>query len=739
MNEGKERPSELKPLGTAVEGTVVRAPEFAGSRMKLEVMSERIFRGDRWVPAEGKIMLTLHGHRYDIMAGDSVKFVTELREPWNYGNPGEFDYKSWLNTRGIFATGFIKNGMLLVKTKDGGGLRRYVDYLRADIRGFIDGLDIGNKEPLKALIIAEQRGIDKGLKDAFIITGTYHIISISGLHIGIVVLFFYKIFLFVLKRSERLALAFNVRKIALALSIIPAVFYGLLAGFPVSTERSVIMVAAYAFTFMLNRGRDYLNTIALAAVVILLVYPYAIWDISFQLSFAAVTAIVYLAPRLAPFFVIPEDKLKTKRELFLTRVWNKRLLPAILVTVSAGIATGPILAYHFNMLSLTGIAANIIAVPISGAIIPLLFVSSFVSWLWAWPAAVILHAADILFELMARVIKAFASLPLSSIRVSTPTFIEMGLFYVLILAAINIKRARAYAYAASFALIALSMDWGYWNLLKRGEGELKVTFISVGQGESGLVEFPGGKRMLIDGGGVYSAEYDIGEKVIAPLLWSKKITALDYVVLSHAQLDHMGGLKFIAENFEIGEFWWNGDGELGALEKSLSNKGVRVRKAGGLFGEEISRYNIDGVNIDVVHPLKDYGFDKNNMSMVMRLSYGNASVLFTGDIGEDAERELLGSDVRSTVLKAPHHGSRKSSTPEFLEKVSPSIIVVSAGRKNVFGFPHEETLERYRRAGAEVFRTDKDGAITFITDGGNHAVSGYLTGQAPWSIIKPFQ
>jgi len=717
---------ELGPLGTAVEGVVTTPPYFANGRTRLNVEAKRVLKDNVWVDTGGTVLLSIEGEDDKFGLGDRVRFVGRLREPMNFGNPGEFDYRGYLNRKGIFVTGYVKNGRLIEKIgAEKGGAAEYVERARGRIRNFIDGSGLRNGELIKAVVIAESHGMDPEIREAFVRTGTIHILVIAGLHVGFVALFSYSVFLFLLKRSERVMLAVNVKKLAALLTVIPVVAYGLLAGFPVSTKRAIIMAVALTASFIFNRGKDIYNTLTLAALVILLIYPYSLWETSFQLSFAAVFSIIYLVPRFEGFLNSRIDPLE--KPGFLRRIFLRRVMPAFFVTMAASIGTSPVLAYHFHRVSIVGLAANLVAVPLTGIILPVILSSLVIAPFWDGLARLFLFGADAGFELMVRVIRFFSGLPYASVWVAAPTLLEICLFYVLVICAVNLRKSRIFAYLVPVVILAIIIDWGWWSWGWFRGHELRVTFISVGQGESGLIEFPDGAVMLIDGGGQYGSGYDIGEKVLAPFLWSKKIKKIDYMVLSHAQYDHMAGLKFIARNFTINEFWWNGDGHLGALGRTLSEANARVR----VLDDTAGRLSIGGATVEVLYPRKDLPFDQNNMCLVLRVTYGNESFLFTGDIGEDAERELVKKDIRAVVLKAPHHGSRNSSSPEFLRGVSPSIVVVSAGRNNVFGFPHRETLERYGLIGAKVYRTDKNGAITFTTDGKVTRENAYLTDGAP--------
>ncbi|MBI5468684.1 MAG: DNA internalization-related competence protein ComEC/Rec2 [Deltaproteobacteria bacterium] len=710
-------------LQTTVEGTVTKEAEFTGERTRLGVEARRILFEGVWRETTGTVLLTVNGGA-PFGAGDYIRFTGSLKEPYNYGNPGEFDYRMYLQLKSVFVTGFVKKPGLAERLEAGnGGL---IGRERQRIRELVDSSGARNKAFLKALIISDTAGIDPSEREAFNSTGVAHILSISGLHVGVVALFAYSAALFLLKRSERLMLAVDVKKAALAFSLIPVFFYGMIAGFPVSTVRSVIMVGAFIAALFLNRGRDFLNTLALAALIILLVSPHSVWDLSFQLSFAAVFFIIYMTPRLDRLLDTGKKEggglRKSGLRACIERVLTRRVKPAFLVTLAAGAGTAPILAYNFHRVSLVGLGANLAAVPLTGAVVPLLLISSAVSAFSPGLASVFLILADLAFTLLLISVKAFASLPYASAWVTTPTALEMVLYYALLFFAVNFKKDRRMKYAALFVIALLAADRGYYAYSKKSP-ELRVTFISVGQGDSELIETPEGATMLIDGGGVWGG-FDIGEKVLAPFLWSRKIKEIDYLVLSHAQRDHMDGLKFIAGNFSVGEFWWNGYGDLGELGRILRKKGIPMRTVDGAFATRV----VGGVTVETLHPSGREPFDSNNMCLVLRIGYGKTRFLFTGDIGEDAEGELVKKDIRAEVLKAPHHGSRYSSSEGFLKAVSPSVVVVSAGRYNVFRFPHAQTLERYRAAGAKVLRTDTDGAVTVRTDGERLVEEAYLTG-----------
>ena len=271
-------------------------------------------------------------------------------------------------------------------------------------------------------------------------------------------------------------------------------------------------------------------------------------------------------------------------------------------------------------------------------------------------------------------------------------------------------------------LLLLVIDISYWTVKTQFNRHLIVTYLDVGQGNAALIQFPGNKRMLIDGGGFPTDHFDVGRMVVAPFLWCSKINRVDYIVLTHPQADHMNGLRFIASHFRPKEFWYNGDrvenaGFMGLME-IIDEKKVKIRSPHDLKGS----MSISGVGIRVLHPLpegdnekeKDTSFKLNDNSLVLKFSYRGLSLLFPGDLESQGEAVLVsraGSLLKSHVLLAPHHASSTSCSRLFLQKVAPRICIISSGSGNRFGFPHKETIQRLKAIGCKTIRIDKVGAV----------------------------
>jgi competence protein ComEC len=301
------------------------------------------------------------------------------------------------------------------------------------------------------------------------------------------------------------------------------------------------------------------------------------------------------------------------------------------------------------------------------------------------------------------------------------------LFYLLLFTVAHFQKGRKARFLFIGLFMVLVADLAFWNLKDGFQKNLTITFIDVGQGDSILVEFPKGKRMLIDGGGLYDDPFDIGKSVVAPFLWKKKIRKIDYLVLTHPDPDHLKGLNFIASHFSIGQFWESGyraDSEpYWQLEETLSKKKIERF----CLNETTSSLTVNGIEISFLNPpLRHESYTPqrkppffNNHSLVMKLQFKKISVLLPGDIEREAEYRIAGKDypLRADLLKVPHHGSASSSTPTFLERVRPAYAVFTVGERNIGRLPRPEVLKRYEQLGAKVFRTDRHGAIAVTTNG----------------------
>lgn len=717
-----------------VVGMIKGRPQLFAGRTRFVLKTETLYRKGLSQNVCGTIRVTVRGPVRGLRDGDRVACLARLRQVRNFNNPGGFDYRRYLAFRDIRATASVSHEASVVKTARGesNSFTRAVASSRDAVSDLIENATAGRPPAsgavLKALLIGDKSNLSQETRDLFSRIGTSHLLAISGLHVGIVATLAFGFFRFALGRSERLLLGGWASKGAALFSLFPVLCYGFLAGMSPATQRAVIMVAVFLLSQLFERERDAVNTLALAAFVILIINPTALFSLSFQLSFAAVFAILYVLGHVR--FLV---QLKRRRPDLLTRL-------ALFLGVSAAAILGtlPLSLYYFNQTSLIGLLTNCFLVPLIGfLVVPLGLFSVIVLPVSAAAALWVMKGSALILALAMDLAGFFSKSPLAAVKTVTPTLIEMVLYYALAWAVLNFRRApwtRILLLGVSVLLLA---DAGYWIQKRFGRRQLKVTVIDVGQGSSTLLQFPGGPCMLVDGGGFHDNRFDMGARVVAPVLWKKKIASVDILVLSHPHPDHLNGLVFIARNFKVGEVWMTLESidtrPYRELMQVISEKGIRVLGP----KELIEPRTIGGVRIETLYPPVDFLARRpkevwrtaNNNSLVLKVSFKEVSFLLPGDVEAEAEKELAGmacDRLKSRVLVVPHHGSRGSSTPLFLNCVSPDFCIMSLGWKNIFRFPHEEVLRRYEAMGCDIYRTDLHGAVTMATEGRGLVVEPFL-------------
>lgn len=728
-----------------LEGILYRPPELSLDKTKLYLKTKKIIKKNKIITTNGYLLLTVKEKLKAFKYGDRVRFSARIRYPRNFNNPGRFDYCTYLALKGILVTASLKDGREIVKVGETtiNPLLKLVEKYRIQIKEFLTThLQSPSAGIAKALILGEKGEISKELRERFSAAGVAHILAISGLHIGIIALVCFFLVRNLLKCSTRLILSTDISKVSALITLIPVITYCFIAGHGIATIRATIMITTYLLAILIGREEDLWNTVALAAFIILIFSPSSLFDISFQLSFISVIAILYLTPRFsAPLFQQPQDPLEPPPG------WRKKIFTRIslflLVTTSAIIGTAPLVAYYFHRISPWGILTNVIIIPLIGfLIVPLGLLASLLLFLYQPLAIFLVHMMQPLITLSISTVELFNQLPYADYRTATPTLLEIALFYLGVVLLVNIKKSKKVRYGLALVAIAFILNQGFWYYQNNVSPLLRITSIDVGQGESTLVRLPKGSTMLIDGGGFYDNSFDIGERVVAPLLWKKKIKHIDYLVLSHPQSDHLNGLVFISKNFKVKEVWSNGDRAytepFEEFERTISEK--RIKKF--IINREHPDRKIKDVLFEFLHPPKPPWHDNpprvNKHSLVIKLTYKGISMLFTGDIYQEAERELINTapNLKSTILKVPHHGSKTSSSLEFIKQVQPKIAIFNLGFKNTFHLPSKKVIKRYQDQGCQIFRTDQDGAIIIETDGSDICIKTFLKREDAASSIK---
>jgi competence protein ComEC len=714
-----------------VEAVHYREPERLPDRSRWYLRTERI-----WLPkgareSEGRVLVTVGTEKNEWHYGDQVRLWLRVRPPHNLGNPGAFDYQSYLARRRIYLTAYLQTdaGIELLR-RNPGGLWWRVESLRRQIGRFFDSRLLPEDAALlKALVVGDAGGITRELRERSVAAGVAHVLSISGLHVGmlgVVVLFLVRVAGSV---SPTLMLRWNLLKLATCFSFLAVVFYTCVAGAMVPTVRSAIMIGVYEFAVLFDREEEVFSSLSLAALIIGLVWPGVVMEISFQLSFLAVLFIVW-GMRKAHQGAPAQRDAEHPKEKSRLRPRMRRFALFMGVPVLATLGTGPMIAHHFGHLSLAGFVSNPVIVPLIGfAVVPLSLFSGFLSLVLPGFAGWLLIVVEPLVRLHNLLVAFFSSLPLASISVPIPSLVEVLWLYVLFLAAMLVQNRAQLALALGVSALCVLGGLSYWWQERWNRSVLRVTHLSVGHGDAAVVEFPGSKVLILDAGGSPSGEFDPGESIVAPYLRARKILKVDYLMVAHPRVDHYGGMKSIVEKFAPTEFW----------SGAVSGHSPRYRELeGALVSRNIKRrvvdrddvcQNIGGVDFCVIYAARQ---SPEPGSLVVRLQYGAASFLLTGDIDGRDEKLMItqGKRLDSVVVKVPRHGSAGSSSPEFIAMLQPRIAVFSVAALNPFGLPRTDVIARYRESGTAILRTDEDGAVSFETDGKQLSYKTYRSGKS---------
>jgi competence protein ComEC len=590
--------------------------------------------------------------------------------------------------RGIGAFGYCKSARLLERRAGGPPVRRAAARLReAARRALARSMMPGTERGLvMAMVLGDRSEIDEPTAEAFRASGTYHVLALSGAQVALVA--------WLLVASLRRLRASPWVQAAVTGAAIG--LYALFVGGDVPVVRAALMASAVLAGRALELDTDPSNLLGLAALLLLADRPAVAGDVGFQLSFGATLAILALAGPI-------------------TRGWPRlplRVDLAVAASLAAQGVLSPVLAAWFHRLAPAAVLLNIAAVPLSSAVLLLGLVVLLVTPISPGLGQVAGNAAWI----AARALRLSGDLgplgPWLDLRVAGPSFAALALYAGGLGLLYRGRRARGLAFlvACHLALVA-------GRLARPADGRLHLAVIDVGQGDSLLLLSPTGRAIVVDAGGSRDSRFDPGERRVAPELWRRGVRRLDALVVTHAQTDHVGGVPYLLRSFHVTQLW---EGPAPFRDPAWRRVNARLSVGGAARVTVAEGMGIewDGVRIAVRgprRPRRPPRAVRNEDSVVLDVALGDVHLLLTGDVAGDAERSLR--VTRSFVLKVPHHGSRLSSGSALLAAAAPRLAVISVGARNPFGHPHPEVVERYRRAGALVLRTDRDGTVEVATDG----------------------
>ncbi len=691
------------------------------------------------------------GYRY----GDRLRLKAKLRLPRNFRNPGAFDYEGYLHAAGISVLASARaEDLQLLPGRSGSRLGLWQSRIRRSILTQVREKGLWHNEDaalFAAMIVGDDSMLLRGVREEFQKTGVYHLLVVSGMNVALLAFA-----VFWLARRLRCP-----EWAAALLAIALAVFYACVAGMGVPVQRAALMLSLFLLARLFYRDRAALNATGFAALAVLVFSPTALFDPGFQLTFLALLAIsgislpilertlapyrgallhleatgadLALEPRLAQFRLdlrMVAGRLKRflgvkPARWMVTTLCRAVLAMGELIIVSAitqAVLVLPMRSY-FHRAAILGLPANVLALPLAGimlnsgvAAVALSYVSLPLARVPAMIASAALH-----WTLLC--LGRLSHLKVSEWRVpaAAPLIACLAAAGIL-LALVAVRQRRGLALGGVAALLASAAVVAFYCPLPRLErGKLEITAIDVGQGDSLLVVSPQGRTMLIDAGGSVGpvhSEFDFGEDVVAPYLWSRGLERLDVAVLTHAHRDHIGGLARVLEDFHPAELWVGANPETPELKRlyqaaARAHVEVRRRAAGDAL-------DWGGSRVQVLSPPRDWQprpQPRNDDSLTLLIAYGDTSALLAGDLEKKMERFVAAESPAADVLKVAHHGSATSTTPELLSAVRPRFAVISAGYRNAFGHPRRVVLERLQQHHIRTYRTDLLGAVTFLLDG----------------------
>jgi competence protein ComEC len=671
-------PTRLLGKTVLIEGIVADRPSTrVERRTRFLLQATQLDDGAGWQPFNVQVRLDWYNEHPAVAAGERWQLAVRLKQPAGYANAGGFDYELWLFRQRIRAIGYVRTDERNRRIDSGHTSRitRLRNHLATSIETRAAGLP--SMALVQALTIGERSRISSEQWRVLRVTGTSHLMAISGLHISLVAGLVFWCMRFAWSRSSTLSMRLPAVRAAAIAALLAALLYALLSGFAIPAQRALIMVSVLMFAVISGHRISFSSVISLAAVVTVLRDPLALLSAGWWLSFWAVSVIAW--------FVVGREGVQLRRQHWL-------YMPVMLAVCMA-----PLLLLFFQQVSLVAPLANIVAVPwVSFTVVPLALAGSLLHGLSEAAGLWVMQASAWLLDLLWYGLEWLAACEpcLLDWPQPAPWILVTTAFGVAVLC---VPRGVPGRWIAALLLLPLFFP----TRPQPADGEVWMTLLDVGQGLAAVVR-TASHTLVYDTGPAYGEDFDTGRAVIAPYLRYLGVRRIDRLIVSHGDNDHIGGAHSLLQAFPV-------DGVLTSVPDAFAGKRVQPCTRG-------MQWSWDGVEFALLHPAGDDAYQGNDASCVLQIRIaGGQGLLLPGDIEEQGERDLLrraGDELSSTVLVVPHHGSRTSSTAAFVRAVDPAVALVPAGYRNRYGFPRPEVVARYAARNSQVLETGRSGAIT---------------------------
>lgn len=648
-----------------------------------KVCTAKIVRNNKKILINIKMSQDIPSIKY----GDSLYIEGEFKQPEEARNYKGYNYKQYLKTKKIIGTVELEKVKIL-KSSNGSFIHNIQKYIRDTINGTLTDEE-GNL--LLAILLGNKDKLSEDIQESFKTSNLSHMLAVSGAHVSYIILGL----TYVLQNS------IIGKKNGKIVCIIFLLAFMAITNFTPSVTRACIMAILTLFSSIIYRKSDVYTNISVAALITLIFNPYSLLDLGFQLSYGGTIGIIIFIKR------IQEKKSNSKVINYIKQM--------ALVSIYANIIIIPIMMYHFNTVSFTFIISNIMASPILGIIVITGFLFIIASITVKPLTRLIAIFIKPILSILIKISQICSKLPFSNILVVTPYMFNVISYYAIILYCIKSKKNNKCKIIICLLIVLILINFIIYIFPQK----LRIFFIDVGQGDSTLIITPDKKTVLIDGGG--SDSFDVGEKVLLPYLLDRRILKIDYVLISHFDTDHCGGILTIMEKVKVKNIIISEQAEHSEnyerFKKLMIHKKIRLIEVKKGDKIKIGRYSEFKILFPTSRLLSENPL--NNNSIVAQFNYNNFKMLFTGDIEKLAEQQILKTEkaeIRADILKVAHHGSKTSSIPEFIKAVRPKIALIGVGKNNTFGHPNQQTIKNLENIKCRIYRTDLQGEIIIKID-----------------------